>query len=442
LAPNSKSFTASKWLSFSPRVGLAWDPTGDGRMTVRAAYGLFLDYPNLFQYDQIKVSPPWADVINVNSPSGGFVEPWKDLGGSPFPYVVNESAPFPDASLVEQIPLHMKAPYIHQWNLSVQRQIGTDWLVAANYLGNSIIHMMSSVEGNPSVYLPGSSCVINGTTYSPCSSTSNTAQRRLLTLQDPLAGKKYGNVIQVDDGGTRHYDALMLSVQKRRTKGVTVQGNYTWSHCIDTGIPASFSGAGKNTLDRRGFDAGNCDQDRRHNFNMSMVYETPQFSNGTMRLLGTGWQISGIVRILSGSYLTVSSGLDNALTGVSAQRPNQVLPSPYAPNKNNDTWLNPAAFVQPALGTYGSMGAQNILGPGSIRIDMGLTRKFQILEKQSIEFRAEAFNIPNHANPCGQVAGNVGSVVCPVLTLTNSSFGKIQSFGDPRIMQLALKYVF
>ena len=65
-APNSKSFSANKWRSFSPRIGLAWDPTGDGRMTVRAAYGLFLDYPNLFLYDQIKVSPPWANVINVN----------------------------------------------------------------------------------------------------------------------------------------------------------------------------------------------------------------------------------------------------------------------------------------------------------------------------------------------------------------------------------------
>jgi hypothetical protein len=164
---------------------------------------------------------------------------------------------------------------------------------------------------------------------------------------------------------------------------------------------------------------------------MSTVYETPQFSNRALRTLGTGWQISSIVRVLSGSYLTVLSGLDNALTATTDERPDLVLLNPYAPNKTNDVWLNPAAFAQPALGTYGNFGSRNILGPGSIRIDMGLTRRFRVRENQSIEFRAEAFNVPNHLNP-----GN------PVLTLSDSNFGKILSATDPRIMQLALKFLF
>ncbi len=177
---------------------------------------------------------------------------------------------------------------------------------------------------------------------------------------------------------------------------------------------------------------GNCELDRRQNFNMSTVYATPQFSNGTARMLATGWQVSGIVRILTGQSLTLLSGLDQALTGATNdQRPNQVLASPYAATRNIQSWINPAAFVQPALGTYGTMGARNIRGPGSINIDMGVTRTFRVREKQSIQFRAEAFDMPNHVNPNN-----------PNVTFTDPNFGKILSAADGRTMQMALKYVF
>ena len=147
--------------------------------------------------------------------------------------------------------------------------------------------------------------------------------------------------------------------------------------------------------------------------------------------------MSGIVRLLSGPYLTVVSGLDNSLSGTTStgttadQRPNQVLSSPYAANKGINQWFNPAAFVQPAIGTYGTMGRANVLGPGSIRIDMGLTRKFQVGEGRTLEFRAEAFNLPNHVNPG-----------IPVTTLTDQLFGRILSANDPQVMQMALRYVF
>src|SRR5262249_31416403 len=98
----------------------------------------------------------------------------------------------------------------------------------------------------------------------------------------------------------------------------------------------------------------------------------------------------------------------------------------------NITWLNPAAFAQPDNGTFGNMGRSNVVGPGSIRIDMGLTREFRVRENQSVEFRAEAFNLPNHLNALNP-ATNLSTL---------STFGLIRSAADPRILQLALKYVF
>ena len=135
---------------------------------------------------------------------------------------------------------------------------------------------------------------------------------------------------------------------------------------------------------------------------------------------------------MSGSYLSVTTGLDQALTGViGEQRPIQALADPYTANKSIALWINPAAFAQPALGTYGNMGSRNILGPGSITINTNLTRAFHVRENQSLEFRVEAFNLPNHVNPQN-----------PTTVLTSGSFGKILAATDPRIMQLALKYVF
>ncbi len=428
--PLNNHMTATHWMHFAPRFGFAWDPKGDGMMTVRTAYGVFFDFPHTYQFNAVRDGPPWGaltELINID-----FADPWRGVpGGNPFPIVLNPDVTFPPGGVYVNIPLSVKMPYVHQWNLSVQRQVGADWLVAGNYIGSSVIHQLDKNEQNPAIYLPGASCVIGGVTYSPCSSTSNTQQRRRLYLQNPDQGRYFGAMVRADDGGTRSYNAFIVSLQRRRSKGVTVQTNYTWSHCIDDGYQMLIQQSGGEIPERRKQNRGNCDSDRRHAVNLSTVYETPQFSNTMLRVFASGWKASGIVRLLSGSYLTVSSGLDNALSGTDDQRPNQVLADPYAPEKNTERYLNAAAFAQPAVGAYGNLGRSNILGPGSVRIDLGLSRIFNVRENQSFEFRAEAFNAPNHMNPLN-----------PGTTLTGADFGRIRSASDPRIIQLALKYVF
>ncbi len=451
--PDTNAFARTDMFPrLAPRLGLAWDPQGNGMMTVRAAYGIFFDSPHLHQYGGRRDASPKGASIVVNSPN--FDDPWATHpGGNPFPIALDKNASFPFGGRYAVFPWEMKKPYMNQWNLSIQRQFGANWLLAANYIGNNIIHMMYRWEENPAIFVSGvgdanRNCFLNGVrvpyTVNPgaaCSTTGNTNARRELSLANAAVGQFYGNIIYGDDSATRNYNAMVLQIQRRRSNGITVQGNYTWSHAIDDGYQDVIQNSGGQTQDRRRANRGNSELDRRHNFNMSTVYDLPQFENTATRYLLSGWQISGIVRVTSGAYLTIASGADTALSGTDDRRPNQVLPSPYAATKTTDQWFNPAAFVRPASGTYGNMGGRNILGPGNIRIDMGLTRKFRIREGQTLEFRAEAFNAPNHFNPPN-----------PATTITSQTFGKSLpviegaplgfSAAQERIMQLALKYVF
>ena len=427
--PSNGKTNPNQWWHFSPRLGLAFDPTGSGRMTIRAAYGLFRDYPDFYESQQVKISPPFNYTIVNTAPGGGtaagFANPWINYpGGSPFPATLSKDVTFPTNAGWVVIPPDLPAVYVNQWNLSIQKQIGTSWLVSANYIGSEATHILSSVEADPAVYMPGAT-------------VNTTTQRRQLNLQNPAQGKYFGSIVQENATGTMSYNGLFLTVQRRVGKGLTIQGNYTWSHCINTGtqqliaIPII---AGIHSIPSRAGLRGNCsilEPDRRHNFNLSSVYSTPQYSNRTLRVVASGWQISGIVRILSGDYFSLASGVDQALSATDDQRPQQVLSSVYAPHKNIQQWLNPAAFAQPALGTYGNMGPGTVLGPGFFGIDMSVTRKFQIREKQWFELRGEAFNLLNHVNPRD-----------PSATLSSSTFGQIQAANDPRILQLALKFVF
>jgi hypothetical protein len=230
---------------------------------------------------------------------------------------------------------------------------------------------------------------------------------------------------------------------------LTAQANYTWSHCIgdlanpELGVAGSlFMIPGNRRADRSNCAIG----DRRHIFNLSVVYQTPKLTGGAWRLLVNDWQISGIVRLQTGPYFGITTGQDIALTGQTAyERPNQILADPYTPVKPLYAYLNRAAFQQPDTGTYGNMGANNLLAPGFVQIDMGLVRTFPIKERTNIQFRAEAFNLPNHVNPdaCLIAGGSVATTCTAMSTAINSpTFGQILAAKDPRILQLALKFTF
>jgi len=418
---------------FAPRFGLAWDPTGSGKTSIRASWGIFYDLPQtLFAYG-FSQEPPWGTSITRSGTATApisFSNPWAGVtGGNPFPLSTGKTALFPaNAATYTTYPLDLKITYLQQWNLSLQRQLGSSWLFSASYLGNRTLHLWSDD--------PINAPLVTG-------ATTAVQSRRPLTLQNAAGGAYYGVIHQLDTGGNSNYNAMLLSAQHRLSNNFTVLGNYTWSHCITDPFTSELDGVQWTNPSSRSFDRGNCvGIDHRHIINVSAVMETPKYGGRMMKALVSGWKLSPIMRISSGSYYSVTSGIDNAVTGLtgSGERANQILANPYCVVQTPTCWLNPAAFATPANGTLGNVGAASIHGPGSFTLDASLSRQFSITERQRLEIRYEVFNIPNHWRPGLAPAGVSTTTVSTARSAGN--FGQIQVFGDPRIMQFALKYIF
>lgn len=425
-------YTFSRPWIFEPRVGVAWDPKGDGRQTIRAGFGLFYDtMPTAYQVDQTD-DAPWASRVSLPSPAGGLTNPWQGYpGGNPFPSPSPPSANqvFPAGVQYYNYPLHARPTSVYQWNLSYERQLANNWLVSATYIGNKSSHIWTGEDVNPAVYIPGT-C-----SGSPCSTTSNTNQRRVLSLINPVAGALISDIFQADDGANSEYNGLLLKAEHRFSNHYTMIANYTYSHCI---TEADFSGDlggayTQNPYNRNG-ERGNCGFDLRQIFNLSFVVESPHFSNvWTNRLLGN-WKLAPIFSIHSGLWFTVVTGLDNSLTGVGNDRPN-VVGNPYVRNLKTQQWLNPAAFVASPAGTYGNLGSDSLVGPAYFDIDTAVSRGFTIKEKQRLELRVEFFNLTNHVN--FNVSANNGALDN---NIQDPTFGRIFSDVAPRILQFAVKY--
>ncbi len=458
----------SYWFKFSPRLGFAWDVQGDGRTSVRASYGLNYEIPPGdsrlgTQFGQA----PWGMFTRVLAPVGGFDDPWRGVpGGDPFPVVLTTNTPF--VALADYIvnPGNLPPQYIQSWNLSIQREVTPGTLVSVSYLGTQITHVEVGDPLNPAVFIPGvgdpsGDCFLNGKAVyfkvapgAACSTVNNTQDRRRLALEVPAYRQEIGRFAQVINGGTQHYHAMLLSIQRRPMKGININANYTWSHCLGDYVARSNAGQGTSVThtyldpNNRHKDYGNCESDQRHVFNLTGVAETPQFTNRKLRLVGTGWRLSGLYRAYSNSLSAgfrtgglgdppgsqnVTAGIDRCLCDLSGQRPDLVLTNMYKDTSGRPLaqYLNPAAFALPALGTVGNLGRGTVKFPYLWQFDMALSRTFRLREAQSVEFRAEAFNVTNSFRP-----GDI------TLNLTSSQFGQIRTALDPRIFQFALKYLF
>jgi hypothetical protein len=293
--------------------------------------------------------------------------------------------------------------YVNQWNLSIQKQIGQDWLVSLNYLGNSSIHLISSHGGNPGVFLGTDPCTLpDGVSYDTCSTTKNLNSRRFYFLESPAQGKYFAGIGFQDTGGTASYEGFYASAQKRLSHGITALANYTWSHCVSdvydqqttaNGVAGNIPGS------RRAYRSNCLGSDLRQLVVLNMVATTRKSSNKLTRILASDWQVAPILEIKSAQFYTVTSGVDVALTAAPGQTPNLVKSNPYPSHQTMNQWVDKSAFGPADPGTYGNLGCNNMKGPGVFQFSAAFPRTFPIQERKTIQLRAEAFNVPNHLNP-------------------------------------------
>jgi hypothetical protein len=417
--PKGTGFYGARWAQVAPRLGVVWSPLDDNSMSVRAAYGVFYDTPHLFFGTRFSNSPPWGAQISLTNPPGGLEDPWAGYpGGNPFPALRTQwaASEFPQFGVYVSAPLDLHNTRTQQWNVSVQKGWG-DYLFAASYLGNKATHAWRAIETNPAVYGPGAT-------------TGNTNTRRVLYRQNPAEGQYYATLGTIDDNGRAAYDGLLLTAQKRMSSNWSILTNYTLSKCMSDPLTTEITGATTMDPANPDLDYSYCSSDRRHVWNLSLVARVPKHTNGVLGAIVSDWQIAPIVRVSSGDRATVTTGTDVALTGTGNQRAVQVLDDPYG-DKTAENYLSPDAFARPATGTYSTDRPFTIVTPGSLQNNVAISRTFGVGGARTLQFRWEIFNVINHVNLDG-----------PSTSLNSATFGTITSAGDPRIMQLGIKFRF
>jgi hypothetical protein len=426
----TNAFTDKRLKNFSPRLGIVFNPDGKGRTTVRLGGALMYDSVGTFiPYRMVAQNPPYGPQVTNTSGPYQFSNPWANVpGGNPFPLPpLGKDVAFPPANAEAFLPPHIHSPSVGQWNASIQHLFSDNWVLSVSYLGNRTSHLWIGNEVNPAVYIPGT-C-----TGKPCSSTSNTQARRVLTLANASAGQYYSQMTLGNDGISANYNGLLTSIEHRFSDNYTVLANYTWSKCLGI-APVTSLGTGviQDPNNVRG-DYGPCTYDSPHLFNASIVYLSKFRRARVLNQLLSHWTIAPLIRYQSGLPANPVSGKDNSLTGVGNDRPDVIAKTAYtgAPHGLFYQYVNPNLYASNAIGAFGNAGHNSLRGPGYFNIDAAVTREFRFAERATLQARGESFNVLNHPNFGG-----------PNANLSSATFGQIRGARDPRILQASMKLIF
>jgi len=418
-----RGIVSMKWNHLSPRLGLAWDPAGNGKTSIRAGAGIFYGSVSGNEWNSTSNYNPFA--VRQTFPNvGTLTNPYLNQPGglSPFPFSYDPDNPrFILPASIYGISPNFQWPYTYQFNLSVERQVRKDVTVSAAYVG-SLAHRLPFAED------------LNYPFYNSTATTSNVNNRR------PIEPGTLSQIYSVQSVMQASYNGLQITAEKRFSHHVSAKGFFTFSKDLeDVELDNNTVNGGAQDYHFLNLERGRSDNDRRKAAVASVIWKMDYFSrvNPFLRAVINDWELSGIVTLESGPPFSVTTGTDVNLDGNSNDRANLIgdpfLDPHRSRNDVSNEWFNIAAFAKGANGTDGTAARNLMTGPGSKNVDMGVFRNLTFRERMTLQVRGEftnVFNLVNLSNPNG------------ALNAASAAFGTIRSAAAMRQVQLGLRLTF
>ena len=403
--------------NFAPRLAMAWDATGDGRTSVRAAFGMFYDalagQGDFFQSGVL--SPPFTPLIELNTPTPiTLADPLAAVAGPP--------NPFPPALTIIGWGDDFKSPYAYHFNAGVQRQLMSRLGAEVSYVGSRGHNLPIFMEVNPGVFVPGQ------------------------TTRGARVMPAFALVRPTFPAAKSWYDSLQASLRMLQTRGLNFLASYTLGKTTDHVSGLNIGGEARPVLPVVQGDEASLDSsleaekgpalfDARHRFVLSFGYALPDFETAStiVRAVAGGWQVNGIYQAQTGFPLTVTQGTVLDIRYMTS-RPD-VTCDPNDGPKTTAQYFDTSCFRVLSLAETGqrpgNAGRNSVRGPGFQRTDLSVFKNFDFAGRHRIQVRVEGFNIWNQPR-FGQPNGTIGT----------APFGQITSAEDGRIIQLGIKYTF
>jgi len=428
-----------RWHHVSPRIGLAWDPFGGGKTSVRAAFGVFYGSVSGNEWNTVTNFQPFSTrftFTNIAANGSGLLlsNPYRNLsGGNPFPFIYDPASPrYVNGGSIYAVSTDFQWAYSYQLNLSVQRQITSDFSAGVAYVGTLSHNLPFTSDVN----------------YPVLNATATTAAANILSRR-PINTGVSGPILFLDSKQSASYHGLQLTATKRMGRHWMLNSFYTFSKTLTTvQLQNSTTQGGAQNFTKLFLDNGRGDTDARHNFVAAATWDISYYSGGNKvaAAILNGWSISPIITLRSGLPLTITNGVDSNLDGNNNDRA-RLVPGLYPvldPNRSraqvSAQWFLTQGFAQNCAKTSaastcvpaeGDSPRNFIDAPGFRNVDLAIFRDFRFTESLKLQFRAEAsnaFNMVSLSNPGTQVG--------------TSTFGVIRTANPMRQMQFGLRLTF